>query len=134
MAVALVTILGLFILHPSFPAQIHYTVVPDSGPQPDNPLPLGNGHGIMMADRNDDAPTHMDGASGSLVRPVSSAEIDKEFVRYLAQRELQMNPTNIQPVNQNALYSVNQYRLDNGQLVAVFTQIPKDQIYVQESY
>lgn len=58
----------------------------------------------------------------------TDADLDKTFVRYLAQEQDQFDPETIKPVGKTRLLAVTQYQLNNGQRVLVYTQIPDEQI------
>ncbi len=113
----LAAVLVLFVMQPEYPDQIHQVFTPQT-----MPLALENGHQINGANGNG---AQSDDRLGDMYfQPAVSNELEQEFVRYLAERGYQLGASGITPVNQRALYSVNQYQLDNGKSVYVYTQIP----------
>jgi hypothetical protein len=137
-AAVFAAILVLFIYQPVIPGRVHYALVshPDSVFQKQNygDFTPGDGtlynaradvHDYSEADRKDTF-EHM--------QTMLARNIDKEFVRYLAEREYKTSPVDIEPFISGELYSVNRFRLNNGRDALVYTQVPAKQVDFRESY
>lgn len=137
-AAVLTVILVLFIYQPMIPERVRYAFLshPDSNLQhqdysnftPGDGILSGAGVGVQDSSKTDRKDTfeHM--------QTMLARNIDKEFVRYLAEREYKTSPVNVKPVIPGELYSVNRFRLNNGKDALVYTQVPIKQVGFRESY
>ena len=117
----------LLVFQPTLSWKVHYALVSDSGPLKGNNLGYKVDYSDIPSYGNEE------GATGSFQRLLDQ-NIDQEFVRYLAENHYHKEPTNIEPVAVNQLFSISRYKLDNGKDVFVYTRIPADQVKFQESY
>jgi hypothetical protein len=80
------------------------------------------------------------GTQGNLVNWIeqlnqsTEVDLDKAFVRYLAQQQHQFYPEAIMPVGKTRLLAVTQYQLSDGQRVLVYTQLPDEQMNYLKAY
>ncbi len=121
-ATIMAAILIIFVLRPGIPGQIHYSLAPESGQEP---LTLENGHNLKTADKNGLTNSYNNLFRNERAQP--TAQLDREFVRYLAKNEFNRNSADIQPINHGELYSISQFRLDDGRRAVVYTPVSYQQ-------
>lgn len=124
----LAVILVIFVLDPALPDRLHYAFN-----KPDQHLlsDLGPGHNLSAVDQNDG----LDNASKFLSHFLSDSEMDQEFVRHVANQVLDSSlPVDARPISGRELYAVQKYRLNNGQEVLMYTEIPKKPLLQTASY
>ncbi len=111
-------ILAVFLLRPEFPTRLRAALDANSQNMPAE-LNSGNGHGLHLAGVEPASQSQSEDAFD----PNQLMDVDEEFVRYLAAHKYRLNPGNIRRVMGTQLIAVNQYRLEDGQLVSVYTPI-----------
>ncbi|OQY29972.1 MAG: hypothetical protein B6244_01555 [Candidatus Cloacimonetes bacterium 4572_55] len=126
-ALLLVAIVAILIQQPSLAERLHYTLAPKG----EEIIPMGDSIKTVRRESSADTPRKIDGATsreqiGQYSVDEASRKVDREFVRYLAQQEHQLGPISILPTETGGVYSVNQFRLNNGKRAVVFTQIPTE--------
>ena len=127
-AAILAVVSALFVYQPDLPARVHYALISDRadvGQESARPL--------LIADNSTAHDINEMDIMGELSLPMIT-DFDEEFVRYAAQREYNLNKVDLHPVEQDEFYAIRQFRLDNGQRVFVYTQIPDMRHLFQDSY
>jgi len=124
--------LALFIAKPAMPGKLRYAFDFNS----DKPVASNE---LLMAQGGDITAFNSKTEKGQqdpleLFYSSDSKDIDEVFVRLLTESQMGKKLANIQPIAPREVYGVNRYRLDNGEDVVVYTQIPLTQVSTRESF
>ena len=130
LATALAVALMVFVIQPTLPGAIHQALLSEPfAPSGTAPAEKSPPQPPMMIASSDAFPAAVDP-----LRRFATADIDREFIRYLAERQYRMKPVNIEPIATGEVFAVNRYRLDNGKEVFVYTKFPGGNPLPRESY
>ena len=124
-------ILVFFILQPEIPGRVHHAFRSDR-----SSLLTANNQSekqkkqtsTYILTKNDSDTVLPDGFD-----QFHSQDLDKIFVKLVSESRLKRTPIKIEPIAPSEIYSVNQFRLDDGNNVTVYTQFPAAKIN-RESY
>jgi hypothetical protein len=124
-------ILALFILRPEIPGRVHHAFRSDRSVllTANNPFEKQKEQtSTYILSKNDFNTILPDGFD-----QLHLQDLDKIFVKLVSESRLKRTPIKIEPIAPSEIYSVNQFRLDDGNSVIVYTQFPAENIN-RESY
>lgn len=125
-------ILILFILQPTIPGKLHYALRSDQSARMVTDSRSENRQekapAYILTKENTNAPTP--NGFGQL----HSSDLDEIFVKLLSENHLNRTPIKIEPIAPSEFYSINRFRLDDGNDVIVYTQYPGEKADIRESF